>query len=153
MPAPVAEALAAWLAQPDHVARLSELDNLREQLLAQLPQVQAGSGGGGALDGQTLVLTGTLPSLSRDQAAALIEAAGGKVAGSVSKKTGYVVAGEEAGSKLLKALGLTDSVNDWDLRTDASAQAVNLALDGHRAEYKGPGSSGARLAALPQRGT
>jgi DNA ligase (NAD+) len=57
----------------------------------------------GPLAGYTLVLTGTLPTLSRDEAKQLIESAGGKVSSAVSKKTSYVVAGEEAGSKLLKA--------------------------------------------------
>ena len=61
------------------------------------------------LAGKTFVLTGTLPTLKREEAAAMIEAAGGKVSGSVSKKTSFVVAGEEAGSKLAKAeeLGVT----------------------------------------------
>jgi DNA ligase (NAD+) len=70
------------------------------------------------LAGRTLVLTGTLPTLTRDEAKALIEAAGGKVAGSVSKKTHFVVAGEEAGSKLDKARELGVPVLDEDgLRT------------------------------------
>jgi DNA ligase (NAD+) len=64
------------------------------------------------LAGKTLVLTGTLPTLKRDDAKAMIEAAGGKVAGSVSKKTDFVVAGEEAGSKLEKALELGVPVID-----------------------------------------
>lgn len=56
-----------------------------------------------AISGKTFVLTGSLPTLKRDDAADRIKNAGGKVAGSVSKKTDYVVAGEEAGSKLEKA--------------------------------------------------
>ena len=64
------------------------------------------------LAGKTFVLTGTLPTLKRDEAAAMIEAAGGKVSGSVSKKTSYVVAGEEAGSKLAKAEELGVAILD-----------------------------------------
>jgi DNA ligase (NAD+) len=66
----------------------------------------------GALAGKTLVLTGTLPTLKRHEAAAKIEAAGGKVSGSVSRKTDYVVAGKEAGSKLAKAEKLSIPVID-----------------------------------------
>jgi DNA ligase (NAD+) len=64
------------------------------------------------LAGKTFVLTGTFPTLSRDQAKDLLEAAGAKVAGSVSKKTDYVVAGSDAGSKLDKALTLGVTVID-----------------------------------------
>ena len=67
---------------------------------------------GGPLLGKTVVLTGTLPSLTRDAAKALIEAAGGKVSGSVSKKTSLVVAGAEAGSKLEQAQKLGVPVMD-----------------------------------------
>ncbi len=66
----------------------------------------------GALAGKTLVLTGTLPNLTREEAAELIVAAGGKVSSAVSKKTDYVVAGEEAGSKLSKAQTLGIPVVD-----------------------------------------
>jgi len=67
---------------------------------------------GTALAGLTFVLTGTLPTLTRDQAKERIESAGGKVSGSVSKKTSYVVAGEEAGSKLATAEKLGVAVLD-----------------------------------------
>jgi DNA ligase (NAD+) len=66
------------------------------------------------LDGKTFVLTGTLPTLSREDAKALLEAAGAKVAGSVSRKTSYVVAGTDAGSKLDKARELGVPVLDED---------------------------------------
>jgi DNA ligase (NAD+) len=66
------------------------------------------------LTGKTIVLTGTLPTLSRDAAKALLETAGAKVAGSVSQKTNYVVAGAEAGSKLEKAVALGVPVLDED---------------------------------------
>ena len=64
------------------------------------------------LAGKTVVLTGTLPTLGRDEAKDMLEAAGAKVSGSVSKKTSYVVAGAEAGSKLTKAQELGVPVLD-----------------------------------------
>ena len=67
---------------------------------------------GGPLEGKTLVLTGTLPDLSREEATKLIKRAGGKVVNSVSKKTDYVVAGDSPGSKLAKAEELGTEVLD-----------------------------------------
>jgi DNA ligase (NAD+) len=67
---------------------------------------------GGPLEGRTLVLTGTLPELTREEAAALIKRAGGKVVSSVSKKTDYVVAGENPGSKLARAEQLGTEIVD-----------------------------------------
>jgi DNA ligase (NAD+) len=67
---------------------------------------------GGVFDGLTFVLTGTLPTYSRNDATRLIEERGGKVSGSVSKKTSYVLAGDEAGSKLDKAVQLGITIID-----------------------------------------
>jgi DNA ligase (NAD+) len=84
-----------------------------EQLLASGIEFQVEEQIAGVdLSGKTFVLTGTLPTMSRDQAKALLEAAGAKVAGSVSQKTSYVVAGSDAGSKLEKANELGISILD-----------------------------------------
>jgi DNA ligase (NAD+) len=83
------------------------IDQLVE-LGVRWPETAAATTKGGPFDGKTIVLTGRLASLSRDEAGDLIREAGGTVSGSVSKKTDFVVAGDEAGSKLKKAndLGL-----------------------------------------------
>lgn len=75
-----------------------------------------------AVAGKTFVLTGTLPTLSRDEAKERLERAGAKVAGSVSKKTDYVVAGDDAGSKLTKAAELGVQVIDEAALLDLLAQ-------------------------------
>ena len=100
-----------WRAQAENQALLHAM----QQFLSQMPSEneQAGSSNQNqAIAGKTFVLTGTLPTLKRDEAQAMIEAAGGKVSGSVSKKTDYVVAGEAAGSKLEKAQSLGVAVLD-----------------------------------------
>ena len=81
---------------------------------AGVDMTQEQSKQGSTLLGKTFVLTGTLPTLTREQAKALIEAQGGKVTGSVSKKTSYVVVGEEAGSKLARAQELQVPLLDED---------------------------------------
>ncbi|CAH0171356.1 DNA ligase [Massilia sp. Bi118] len=111
LPSTVAESLEAWMAADGKRETVQKIADLRRELLAQLPD-EAPAAEEGPLAGKTFVLTGTLPTMSRDQAGALIEAAGGKVSGSVSKKTSYVVAGAEAGSKLEKAESLGVTVLD-----------------------------------------
>jgi DNA ligase (NAD+) len=112
----IAQSLQQWFATPANQQLLEQLERLGFSLAASEAERAAaggaGSGEAALLAGRTFVLTGTLPSLSRSAAQALIEAAGGKVSGSVSKKTSYVVAGEEAGSKLSKAEALGVAVLD-----------------------------------------
>ncbi len=109
LPTDIADALATWLDDTANRERLRSLDAFRNELLSHLPDEPVREG---IFTGKTFVLTGTLPTLTRDEAAQKIEAAGGKVAGSVSKKTSYVVAGEEAGSKLAKAQELGVAIID-----------------------------------------
>jgi DNA ligase (NAD+) len=109
LPADVSASLLEWLGAHDHRAQLVQLDALRNELLEVMPAEVAEEG---ILAGKTVVLTGTLPNLTRDDAKAMLEAAGAKVSGSVSKKTDYVIAGEEAGSKLAKAEELGVKVLD-----------------------------------------
>ncbi len=85
--------------------RLKLIERLKE-FGVNMSYISASLGGDGRFEGKTFVLTGTLPTMKRKDAQNLIEKFGGKVTGSVSKKTDYVVAGEDAGSKLLKAQSL-----------------------------------------------
>ncbi|WP_448141497.1 NAD-dependent DNA ligase LigA [Stenotrophomonas sepilia] len=110
LPDDTARGLADWLDAEGHGAMLLAAEKAMQQILATAPalaEIVAGP-----LDGQTVVLTGTLAQLTRDAAKERLEALGAKVSGSVSKKTSFVVAGTEAGSKLDKAQSL--GVPVWD---------------------------------------
>ena len=103
----VSESILSFFSDPNH------RDWVKAMRAAGLNLVEAAAAGSVAgVAGKTFVLTGTLPTLGRDEARDLIEKAGGKVSGSVSKKTDYVVAGEEAGSKLTKAQELGVAILD-----------------------------------------
>ena len=104
----VASSIARFFAEPHNREVIAQLRAAGVHWKDGAPQRAAA----GPLAGRTFVLTGTLPIWTRDEAKGRIEAAGGKVAGSVSGKTDYVVAGEEAGSKLDKARALGVAVID-----------------------------------------
>jgi DNA ligase (NAD+) len=106
----VAESLHTFLQQPHNREVIEQLRACGVHWEEGEPAAQAPK----PLAGKTVVLTGTLPTLSRDEAKEMLEAAGAKVAGSVSKKTDYVIAGAEAGSKLDKARELGVAVLDED---------------------------------------
>ncbi len=110
LPAESANALVAWLENSDNAALLRRGGEALERLLTSVPESEEIAAG--PLDGKTVVLTGGLASMSRDEAGAKLEALGAKLAGSVSKKTSLVVAGEAAGSKLVKAQEL--GIEIWD---------------------------------------
>ena len=121
VPQAAATGLEAFLADPAAWRELQDAESAMQRLLDAIPAGAAVTTA--PLDGQTFVLTGTLDSLSRDEAKERLEALGAKVSGSVSKKTSVVVAGTEAGSKLDKAQELGVAV--WD-----EAQLLAL-LDEH----------------------
>jgi len=107
----VAESIVNFFSEPHNIECIEQLRAAGVSWPGGDPAPKAPQG---VLAGRTVVLTGTLPTLSRDEAKAMLEAAGAKVAGSVSKKTDYVVAGAEAGSKLAKAEELGVPVLDED---------------------------------------
>ncbi len=111
----ITQSLQQWFNTPANQTLIQQLQYVGLSLASSEQERQdlaSRNSSDGVLSGQTVVLTGTLPSMSRTQAKELIETAGGKVSGSVSKKTSFVLAGEEAGSKLEKANKLGISVID-----------------------------------------
>ncbi|MFN7753939.1 MAG: BRCT domain-containing protein, partial [Pseudomonadota bacterium] len=108
----VAASIATFFAQPHNREVIDALLAAGVAPRAEAVPPPGATLGASAIAGRTFVLTGTLPTLTRDEARALIEAAGGKVTGSVSRKTDFVVAGDEAGSKLERARELGVAVLD-----------------------------------------
>ena len=104
----LAESIAGFIGEPHNREGIGQL----RAAGVHWPEGPPGATNAGALAGRTFVLTGTLPTLSREEARAMIEARGGKVSGSVSKKTDYVVAGVEAGTKLARAEELGVAIVD-----------------------------------------
>lgn len=101
----IAQSVYDWFRRPEHQILVASLKQAGVQLHGTAPATPRST----VLSGKTFVLTGVLPTLKRDEAKTLIQKAGGKVTGSISKKTDYVIVGEDAGSKLEKAveLGIT----------------------------------------------
>ena len=108
----IAKSLHRWFGDPENRDLIKRLRREGINFESSIYQSEDDAAAAGPLAGKALVLTGTLPNLKRHEAAARIEAAGGKVVGSVSKKTDYVVAGEAAGSKLAKAEKMSVAVID-----------------------------------------
>jgi DNA ligase (NAD+) len=119
----VARSIVAFFAKEPNRETIRRLKEAGVRMKEERPE---GNDGSGAFRGKSFVLTGKLPTLTRDQAAAVIEAEGGRVVSSVSKKTDYLLAGEEAGSKLEKAIKLGVSVIDEEqLREMAKGAEAN----------------------------
>lgn len=108
----VAGRITAFFRQPRNLAVIARLRSAGVHWPEAAPAAAGTAAAAGPVAGRTFVLTGTLPNLARDEARERIEAAGGKVAGSVSKRTDYVVAGADPGSKLDRAAALGIAVLD-----------------------------------------
>ena len=106
----IAREIVVFFADPHNRALIQTLQGFGINMTSRRDTVASEQ----TLAGQTFVLTGTLPTYSRDEAKAMIEARGGKVTGNVSKKTSYLVAGEKPGSKYDKAISLDIPVIDED---------------------------------------
>jgi DNA ligase (NAD+) len=103
----IAQSVRAYFIDEENLAVIDKLRQAGVKMIVEQPEVV-----GAQLQGMTFVLTGTLSQLSRREAGELITARGGKLAGSVSKNTDYVVAGEASGSKLIKAQELNIPILD-----------------------------------------